>query len=107
MIRFRPLPQLALFNLLGGMQFQADPNRIFCSLLRVPGILITESVCHAQYPVIPRGNGKLAIVGANGSTEWELDWGPTHDIQVLENEHVLILQGKDKVVKTLSVHRDS
>ena len=51
----------------------------------------------AAQRVILQGNGKLAIVKADGATEWEMNWGGIHDIHVLKNGHVLIQQGAAKV----------
>jgi hypothetical protein len=33
--------------------------------------------------VLVQGNGKLAIVGADGEVEWDMPWGPIHDLHVL------------------------
>jgi len=46
-----------------------------------------------------QGNGKLAIVAANGSVEWEMNWGGIHDIHVLPNGHVMVQQRTQKVVE--------
>jgi hypothetical protein len=40
-----------------------------------------------------QGNDKLAIVAADGSIEWEMPWGPIHDVHVLGNGHLMVQQG--------------
>ncbi len=40
-----------------------------------------------------QGNGKLAIVAADGAIEWEMPWGPIHDVHQLDNGHLMVQQG--------------
>lgn len=53
----------------------------------------------AAHRLITQGNGKLAIVDADGGTEWEMNWGGIHDICVLKNGHILVQQGGAKVAE--------
>ena len=53
----------------------------------------------AAHKVIMQGNGKLAIVDAGGSVEWEMKWGGIHDIAVLPNGHIMVQQQMRKVVE--------
>lgn len=71
--------------------------RSICCWL-VCGVLVSSSALAAQR-VILQGNGKLTIVKADGSTEWEMNWGAIHDIHVLENGHILVQQGAAKVAE--------
>ena len=34
-------------------------------------------------------SGRIAIIAEDGSTEWEYEIGPLHDLHVLENGHLL------------------
>jgi hypothetical protein len=61
-------------------------------------VLCTTPVL-AGHRVVTQGNGKLAIVDADGKTEWEMNWGGIHDIHVLKNGHILVQQGAAKVVE--------
>ncbi len=62
-------------------------------------LLLTGSSANAAQRVILQGNGKLAIVKPDGSTEWEMNWGGIHDIHVLKNGHILVQQGAAKVAE--------
>ncbi len=53
----------------------------------------------AGHRVIVQGNGKLALVKADGSAEWEMNWGGIHDIHVLKNGHILVQQGAATVAE--------
>lgn len=61
-------------------------------------LLFTGSSADAAQRVILQGNGKLAIVKPDGSTDWEMNWGGIHDIHVL-NGHILVQQGAAKVAE--------
>ena len=45
------------------------------------------------FRLIVQGNNKLAIVGPDGSIEWQMPWGGIHDIHVLENDHIMVQKG--------------
>ena len=72
-------------------------SRSLCRVL-LCFVLIGSSADAAQR-VILQGNGKLAIVKPDGSTEWEMSWGGIHDIHVLKNGHILVQQGAAKVAE--------
>ncbi len=55
--------------------------------------------CLAGHRLVTQGNDKLAIVDADGQTEWEMKWGGIHDIYVLKNGHILVQQGGAKVAE--------
>lgn len=55
--------------------------------------------CLAGHRLVTQGNDKLAIVDADGKTEWEMKWGGIHDIHVLKNGHILVQQGGAKVAE--------
>lgn len=52
-----------------------------------------------KHSLITQGNGKLAIIDADGEIEWEMKWGGIHDIHVLESGNILTRQGRTKVVE--------
>jgi outer membrane protein assembly factor BamB len=49
--------------------------------------------------VLLQGNGKLAVVAADGAIEWQTRWGGIHDVHVLGNGHIMVQQGPAKVVE--------
>lgn len=61
-------------------------------------ILLLDSVS-AQHRLVTQGNGKLAMVEADGTISWEMPWGGIHDIHVLENGNLMVQQGQQKVVE--------
>ncbi len=65
------------------------------------GLAMAEEKSHR---LILQGNGKLAIVDADGQTEWEMPWGGIHDIHVKPGptgsaNSVLVQQGNHRVVE--------
>ncbi len=56
-------------------------------------------VAHAQHRVLMQGEGKLAIVGVDGAVEWEMPWGPIHDIHVLPSGNILTQDQMRRVVE--------
>lgn len=46
-----------------------------------------------SHRVLVQGNGKLAVVAGDGSLEWEMPWGPIHDIHVLADGHIMTQKG--------------
>lgn len=50
----------------------------------------TPAAPQVQHRVLVQGNSKLAIVGADGEVEWEMDWGGIHDVHRLSNGHILV-----------------
>ena len=53
----------------------------------------------AAHGVALQGNGKLVILAADGSTQWEMPWQGIHDIHVLPSGNIMVQQGKAKVVE--------
>ncbi len=53
----------------------------------------------AAHRVIVGGNGRLAIVKADSSIEWEMPWRGIHDIHVLKNGNILVQQGAARVAE--------
>ncbi|HLQ47254.1 MAG TPA: PQQ-binding-like beta-propeller repeat protein, partial [Planctomycetaceae bacterium] len=72
------------------------PRLIVLSLLLISAV---ADPAFADRRVVVQGQGKLAIVNADGRLEWEMGWGGIHDIHVLPNGHILVQQGAAKVVE--------
>lgn len=53
----------------------------------------------AQHRLLVQGNGKLAVVDRSGKIEWEMPWGPVHDLHVLPDGHILAQQGAATVAE--------
>ena len=49
--------------------------------------------------VLTQGNGKLAIVDADGAVEWEMAWGAIHDIHALASGNIMVQEGAARVVE--------
>lgn len=62
-------------------------------------LVFAVSSAEAAHRVIVQGNGKLTIVKADGSTEWDMNWGGIHDIHVAKNGHLFVQQGAAKVAE--------
>ncbi len=62
-------------------------------------LLVLPSCLLAQHRLITQGNERLAIVNKEGDIEWEMKWGATHDMHVLPNQHILILEGANRIVE--------
>jgi hypothetical protein len=60
-------------------------------------LLLAAAPAVAAHRLIVQGNGRLATVGADGKVEWEMPWGDIHDIQVLDNGHIMVQQLPSKV----------
>lgn len=71
----------------------------FPYLLAAAWLLLAASPLWAQHRLITQGNDKLAIVGKDGNTEWEMKWGGIHDIHVLPSGNIMVQQGASKVVE--------
>lgn len=62
------------------------------------------SVCLADAPThriltADSSSGRIAIIGEDGSTEWEYEIGPLHDLHMLDNGHVLIQTDWTRIVE--------
>ncbi len=53
----------------------------------------------AQHRLMLQGNNRLALLDRDQNVEWEMPWGPIHDIHVLPNGNVMVQQGTTKVVE--------
>jgi outer membrane protein assembly factor BamB len=53
----------------------------------------------AAHRVLLQGKGKLAIVAADGTIEWEMPWGGIHDLHVLPNGHFMAQLGPAAVAE--------
>jgi outer membrane protein assembly factor BamB len=62
-------------------------------------LLALTTPTFAEHRLIVQGNDKLAIIGKDGKTEWEMPWGGIHDIHVLPNGHILVQQGAATVAE--------
>ncbi len=70
--------------------------------MRIASIVLTFltlcGLCSA-HEVITQGNGKLAIVNANGEITWEKKWGGIHDIHVLPSGNILVQEKMRRLVE--------
>ncbi len=74
--------------------------RFFISVgLPVLVLAATATTASAQHRLAVQGNGKLAIVAADGKVEWEMPWGGIHDLHVLKNGHIMVQQGSAAVAE--------
>jgi hypothetical protein len=60
--------------------------------------LLTAQFAFA-HRVLLQGKGKLAIVAADGSIEWEMKWGGIHDVHVLPNGNIMVQERNRKIVE--------
>ena len=74
----------------------ASPRRFWPLLLALP---LVANVARAEHRVSVQGKDRLAIVGADGRVEWEMRWGPIHDVHVMEDGHILVREGAAKVAE--------
>jgi outer membrane protein assembly factor BamB len=52
----------------------------------------------AQQRLLVQGNGRLAIVASSGEIEWEMPWGPIHDLHMLHG-HIFVQQGPSTIAE--------
>ncbi|MGV3485666.1 MAG: PQQ-binding-like beta-propeller repeat protein [Planctomycetaceae bacterium] len=71
----------------------------YCRLAMCLVVATIAPSVFAAHGVALQGNGKLAILAADGSIEWEMPWSGIHDIHVLANGNLMVQQGKSKVVE--------
>ncbi len=76
----------------------STPSKLAILILAFLSLLASSSAT-AQHRLATQGNGKLAIIEADGSISWEMPWGGIHDIHILENGNLMVQQGSDKVVE--------
>lgn len=61
--------------------------------------LLCACWAEAGQRLVLQGEKRLAIVAADGQVEWEMGWGPIHDLHVLANGNLMLQQGSSKVVE--------
>lgn len=69
-----------------------------CAFAWICAVLVA-SVASADHSVVLQGNGKLVILAADGSSQWEMPWKGIHDIHVLPSGNLMVQQGGAKVVE--------
>lgn len=69
-----------------------------CAFAWICAVLVA-SVASANHSVVLQGNGKLVILAADGSLQWEMPWKGIHDIHVLPSGNLMVQQGGAKVVE--------
>ncbi len=69
------------------------------ALLAVLSLFALSTAAPAAHRLVVQGNNKLAIVDAEGQIEWEMAWGGIHDIHVLPNGHIMVQQGRTRIVE--------
>lgn len=57
------------------------------------------ATAHAEHKLAVQGNDRLAIVDPQGKVEWEMRWGPIHDIHTLPSGNIMVQQGAAKVAE--------
>ncbi len=62
-------------------------------------LLLMALPAAAAHRVLVQGNGKLAVVDAEGGIEWEMPWGGIHDVQVKADGNILVQQGSAKIAE--------
>jgi len=94
---------LGLLVILPPMNFRSrsEPFMSRIKILLVVALLIFSSaiVAEAKHRLVTQGNGKLAIVGADGKIEWEMNWGGIHDLHVLANGNIMVQERMRKIVE--------
>jgi hypothetical protein len=68
-------------------------------LVLLLGTLASTASAEAQHRVLVQGNNRLAIVAPDGNIEWEMSWGPIHDIHLLPNGNILTIRNAKVIVE--------
>jgi len=71
----------------------------FQSVFALIFAVFVASSASADHSVALQGNGKLVILAADGSSQWEMPWKGIHDIHVLPSGNLMVQQGGSKVVE--------
>lgn len=61
--------------------------------------LVCCATASAQHRVLVQGNGRLAMVESDGAISWEMPWGETHDLHILDNGHIMALRRAREIVE--------
>ncbi len=67
------------------------------TLIGLTGTAISEAA--DGHRLVLHGNGKLVVLAADGSTEWEREWGGIHDLHVLPSGNLMVQQGSAAVAE--------
>src|SRR5262245_59180056 len=67
--------------------------------LAVIFLLGTAHQAAAQHGVLTVGDDALHIYAPDDTIGWEMPWRGIHDIHLLDNDHILTVQGFKKVVE--------
>jgi outer membrane protein assembly factor BamB len=70
--------------------------RFCCLLLATLGLALTA---HAQHRVLLQGGDRLAIIEPDGTISWEMKWGGVHDLQRMQNGHILVQDTMQRVAE--------
>jgi len=66
----------------------------FPFLVSTLAVLVVPTITAASdHRFLLQGNDKLAIVDSSGDIEWQMPWGGIHDVHVLKNGNLMLLQG--------------
>jgi hypothetical protein len=72
---------------------------LFCLAL-IGGLTpFTSHFAVAQQRLLVQGSGKLAILNSDGKVEWEMPWGPIHDVHVLPSGNILVQRGAAEIAE--------
>ncbi len=72
--------------------------RILSGFLVAIGLVAGLSA-QASHQVLLQSDNRLVVVEPGGEISWEMPWGGIHDIHVLENGHIMVQQGMQKVAE--------
>jgi hypothetical protein len=72
--------------------------RVFRGVILALCIFVGFAV-QANHRVLFQSGDRLIIVAPDGKIEWEMPWGGIHDIHVLENGHIMVQQGMQKLAE--------
>lgn len=62
-------------------------------------ILFLPPLVNAEHRLLVQGNGRLAIVEADGKVSWEMPWGGIHDVHLLDNGHIMVQEGGARIAE--------
>lgn len=61
--------------------------------------LMWSGTALGDHRILLQGNQRLAILHPDQSVDWEMPWGPIHDLHRLPDGHLLLPDGKAKIVE--------
>lgn len=68
-------------------------------LVATVSLLLLAPATSARHRILLQGGQRLAVVEADGTISWEMDWGGIHDIHLLPNGNILTRLGRTAVVE--------